>query len=452
MDKTTPRRNTAWTLLLLSGLTLPWTAQASGSPATKIANDANQFASGKPSTLQPIFNALYVEGEHNAVLNFDYLGLAALEQGEYAIAEKSLDAAILRIEAIYANNPNAQKAKSLFSAEKVKDFKGEPYERAMTYYYRGILYLRAGDYQNARASFLAAEWQSTLSDNESYDSSFGLMDFLAGWSSYCDGDDARATELRDRAAKVQPEIFGSLQPSVSYLGLIDLGVGPVKYGVGQYKEKLAFKATQTPPDIHSVAALPATVNSPVLAGDINWQATTRSGRPVDAILNGKAQWKSGTEATSAALTTVGYATTLRGMYSGNQNLEQAGAIGMAAGLVGSLFAHAMTPAADTRAWISLPAGVSVETGELQGLGIPSMSFEFGDSNSPGSSVVNARAGKCAFSWGRTHSSVTAAVSKMQSLAPDESRREAANAQFRSMLESTFAAAETVQTVANQKRE
>lgn len=432
----------------MAAISLTSMAIASSLPAAKIVSDADRFAAEQPSMLRPIFKGLYVEGEHNAVLNLDYLGLAALEQGEYAIAEKALDAAILRIEAIYANNPNAKKAKGLFSAEKVKDFKGEPYERAMTYYYRGILYLRTGDYQNARASFLAAEWQSTLSENESYDSSFGLMDFLAGWSSYCDGDDARATQLQERAAKVQPEIFGSLQPSITYLGLIDVGVGPVKYGVGQYKEKLAFKASETPPEIHGVAALMATVNPPVLAGDINWQATTRSGRPVDAILNGKAQWKSGTEATSAALTTVGYAATLQGMYSGNQNLEQAGTIGMAAGLVGSLFAHAMTPTADTRAWTSLPADVSLETGQLQGAGIPSMSFEFGDSNSPGSSVMNARAGKCAVSWGRTHSSVTAAVSKMQSLAPDESRREAVNAQFRSMLVSTFAAAETPQSAAN----
>jgi hypothetical protein len=318
----------------------------------------------------------------------------------------------------------------------------------MTYYYRGILYLRAGDYQNARASFLAAEWQSTLSENEAYDSSFGLMDFLAGWSSYCDGDEARAAEFKDRAAKVQPTVFASLQPNVTYLGLIDVGTGPVKYGVGQYKEKLAFKASEEVPAIRNVNALLVDVNPPVIAGDINWQATTRSGRPVDAILNGKAQWKSGTAATSAALATVGYAAALQGAYSGNQNLEQAGTIGMAAGLVGSLFAHAMTPSADTRAWASLPAGVAVETGQVQGGGIPSMSFETSDSDSPGSAVLNARTGKCAFSWGRTHSSVAAAAAQMRAPAPDESKREVVNAQFRSMLVSTFAAVPAPQTAAN----
>src|ERR1700683_4680814 len=133
----------------------PTHAMDSGSK--KILADAQQFAADKPPELQPLFNALYVEGEHNAVLNFDYLGLAALEVGDYGVAEKALDAAIERIEAIYADNLSAKKAKSVFSAEKVKDFKGEPYERAMTYFYRGVLYLRVGDYQNARASFLSAE-------------------------------------------------------------------------------------------------------------------------------------------------------------------------------------------------------------------------------------------------------------------------------------------------------
>ena len=63
-----------------------------------IASDAQQFASDKPAPLQPIFQALYIEGEHNAVLNLDYLGLAAMENGEYAIAEPFLAEWIARNE------------------------------------------------------------------------------------------------------------------------------------------------------------------------------------------------------------------------------------------------------------------------------------------------------------------------------------------------------------------
>jgi tetratricopeptide (TPR) repeat protein len=308
-------------------VSVPTLSNAADAQSKQIMTDAQLFAADKQSQLQPIFNALYVEGEHNAVLNFNYLGLAALEVGEYRVAEKAFDAAIDRIEAIYADNPSAKKAKSVFSAEKVKDFKGEPYERAMTYFYRGVLYLRVGDYQNARASFLSAERQSTLSENEAYDSTFGLMDYLAGWSSYCDGDAARAQELRDRAAKAQPEIFASLQPNVSYIGLIDVGTGPVKFGTGQYKEKLSFRPSEEVPAIATVDAHAAAVSDTILAGDLNWQATTRGGRPVDAILNGKAQWKSGTDAASTALTAVSYASTVQGAMNGNQNLQNAGTIG-----------------------------------------------------------------------------------------------------------------------------
>jgi tetratricopeptide (TPR) repeat protein len=409
------------------------------SGAKKILADAQHFAADKPTELQPIFSALYVEGEHNAVLNFNYLGLAALEVGDYAVAERAFDAAIERIEAIYADNPNAKKAKSVFAAEKVKDFKGEPYERAMTYFYRGVLYVRVGDYQNARASFLSAERQSTLSENEAYDSTFGLMDYLAGWSSYCDGDATRAQELKDRAAKAQPEIFGPLQPNVSYIGLIDLGTGPVKFGTGQYKEKLSFKPSEKAPSIASVNARDATVSDPVVAGDLNWQATTRGGRPVDAILNGKAQWKSGTGTASSVLTAAGYASTVEGALSGNQNLQNAGTIGMALGLFSGLVSRAMTPAADTREWSNLPAAIEMGPGQLRGEDVPNLNFVVSDPASSGSTVLNARVGKCGISWGRTDSSLASAAAQMRSPVLLETKREAANAQFRSFLTTTFAA-------------
>jgi tetratricopeptide (TPR) repeat protein len=426
----------------------PSVSDAMDAVTKKITTDAQQFSADKPIPLQPIFNALYVEGEHNAVLNFNYLGLAALEVGEYAVAEKAFDAAIERIEAIYADNPNAKKAKSVFSAEKVKDFKGEPYERAMTYYYRGVLYLRVGDYQNARASFLSAERQSALAENEAYDSTFGLMDYLAGWSSFCDGDVTRAQELKERAAKAQPEIFASLRPDVSYIGLIDVGTGPVKFGTGQYKEKLSFKPSDESPAIVSVSANAATVSDPILAGDLNWQAATRGGRPVDAILNGKAQWKSGTDAASSALTAVGYASTVQGVISANQNLQNAGTIGMALGLFGSLVSKAMTPAADTREWVSLPAAIEMDPGQTRGDEVPTLNFVALTPGSSGSTALNARVGKCAVSWGRTESSLSSAAAQLRAPVPLEAKREVANAQFRSFLTSTFAAPASPATTAS----
>jgi tetratricopeptide (TPR) repeat protein len=431
-------KKTCRSFVAISGLSaVALSSQASSSTAS-ITNDARQFASDKPVPLQPIFQALYIEGEHNSVLNLDYLGLAAMESGDYATAEKAFDAAIERIEAIYADNPNAQKAKSVFAAEKVKDFKGEPYERAMTYYYRGVLYLRSGDYQNARASFLSAERQTTLSEAESYDSTFGLMDYLAGWASSCDGDATRAKDLADRAAKAQPQVFGSLQPSVNYIGLVDVGTGPVKVAVGQYKEKLTFKAGDNSVSADTIQATSATIGDPVVAGDINWQATTRGGRPVDAILNGKAQWKGGTSTAASVLGSVGYATALQGAITGNNNLSAFGGISMLAGFGTHLVAKAMTAEADTRTWSNLPGTIVLTQGQVQEGGTPSESFVVSPAGATLTTVLNAHAGQCSFSWGRTNPSLAVAIAHVSQPVAAEDQREAVNAQFRSLLASTFA--------------
>jgi tetratricopeptide (TPR) repeat protein len=425
----------------LIALSLATSVEAKDSVA-QIQQAAEHFATQQPEGLHTYFKTLYIEGEHDAVLNFDYLGLAALEGGEYAIAERAFDGAITRIEAIYANNPSAKKARSLFAEEKVKDFKGEPYERAMTYFYRGLLYARAGDFQNARASFLSAEQQSMLSEQESYASTFGLMDYLAGWASHCEGDDARASELKARAASLQPDVFGSVPVDASVVTLMDAGTGPAKYGMGKYKERLAFKPSESVSSITGASAAGLALTTPVIGADLNWQATTRGGRPVDAILNGKAQWKSNTESASSALTAVGYGATLQGVSSNNNNLAAAGEIGMAVGLVSGLFASAMTPAADTRAWISLPAQLVISTsaGELT-TGAP-VAFK-ADGTSLRSAFVS-HVGRCSLAWGRTQVSSPAQLG-----APvlSESKHESANAQMRSILESTFPAAQAAEVAA-----
>jgi tetratricopeptide (TPR) repeat protein len=425
----------------LFALSLVTSVEAKDS-AAQIQQAAEHFATQQPEGLHPYFKALYVEGEHNAVLNFDYLGLAALESGEYVIAERAFDAAITRIEAIYADNPSAKKARSVFAEEKVKDFKGEPYERAMTYFYRGLLYARAGDYQNARASFLSAEQQSMLSEQESYASTFGLMDYLAGWVSHCEGDDGRASELKARAASLQPDVFGSVPVDASVVTLMDAGTGPAKYGMGKYKERLAFKPSERVPSITGASAAGLALTVPAIGADLNWQATTRGGRPVDAILNGKAQWKNNTETASSALTAVGYGATLQGVSSNNNNLAAAGEIGMAVGLLGGLFANAMTPAADTRAWVSLPAQlvISTSTGDLT----PATPIAFKTDGTSLTSAFASHVGRCSLAWGRTQVSSPAQLG-----APvlAESKHESANAQMRSILESTFPGAKVAEIAA-----
>src|SRR5215471_14749019 len=80
-------------------------------------DQATNFAADKPTALQPFFRQLYRDGEWNATLNFDMLGLAAMQEGQFAIARKAFDQAILRIDQIYADDPNAKAALSAFNEE-----------------------------------------------------------------------------------------------------------------------------------------------------------------------------------------------------------------------------------------------------------------------------------------------------------------------------------------------
>src|SRR5688572_17753250 len=160
------------------------------------------FAEKMPSTeLRPLFQRLYIEGERNATLNFQRIGMAALAAGDIELAEKAFDAAVTRIDLIYADNPEAQKAKSLWTAEKIKDYKGEPYERAMAHFYRGLVYAARGDFQNARALFKQADYQDTVAEAEQYAGDFGLMPYMAGWASYCDGNSGMARDFLQQAIK-----------------------------------------------------------------------------------------------------------------------------------------------------------------------------------------------------------------------------------------------------------
>ena len=80
-----------------------------------------------------------------------------MRRGDDAVAKEKLDDAIARIGGIIANSADAARARSLFSPESSKVFIGEPYERVMAFYYRGLLYWRDGQPDNARACFRSAQ-------------------------------------------------------------------------------------------------------------------------------------------------------------------------------------------------------------------------------------------------------------------------------------------------------
>lgn len=311
------------------------------------------YADARPEPLRPLYRTLYTGGERNAVLNFQRLGLAAFQGGFYKDAAWAFDQALGRIETIYANNPQAATARSVFHNESNKDYKGEPYERAMAYYYRGLLYLRDGDYQNARISFDNAERMDTLSDAEEFQSDFAAMNYLQGWSRRCEGrNDGKAREYFELAAKAQKGLTAPAEGD-NILFIAELGNGPIKARDGAQAQKLLFQAGEAYPETLATvthgragtqSALPL-----VEASSVTYQATTRGGRAIDGLMNGKANWKEGTDGVGTALMT-------QGMMGG----DGGGYMAMA-GLALSLFSSAMKTNADIRAWDGLPDRIMIGT-------------------------------------------------------------------------------------------
>ncbi len=376
-----------------------------------VLRGANQFAEGRSPQLRPFFHALWAEGERNAVLNFNRLALAAMEIGDPDLAGAALDEAIVRIESIYADDPSAVKAKSLWSGEKVKDFKGEPYERSMTYYYRGLLYAQSGDYENARAAFQAAERHDSLSEKEQFQSDFGLMNYLAAWASRCAGDDNRAQELLVKAKAQNVEHFSEMTLDAPYLVLVESGVAPVKIASGKHKEVLVINAGEGQTEEVEKAvdrASAAHFQAPVLVGSVAFQATTRGGRPVQAILDGKAQFKETANSIGTAAVDVGTTTMVASSYSGDSDAAAAGAVIALFGMVSQLVAEATVPEADVRTWDSLPDRFHIFPSASLPPARPEVlvSYRLDDKEQTASAAFNAQSTKCGLSWVRTRSALS----------------------------------------------
>lgn len=402
---------------------------------SKVIEDARAYSLKHEEWARPFMYALYRDGEWSAVLNFQRLGLAAMERQRFDLARKAFDEAITRVEAIYADDANAAKARSVFNEEKVKDYKGEPYERAMLYFYRGLLYLHEGDYQNARASFLAADRHVSLSSAElaTYASDFGMMKYLAGWASSCDGDTGRAEQLigdaqsADALARALP-----VKPANSII-LVDTGPAPVKWGDGKYSEVLKFKAGGGPDEDFKIKTEGgAEVSALQLAGDVTYQATTRGGREVDGIMQGKARFKDTAGTVGDTALAVGQQTALLGAMSGDRGTANAGMAGLLIGLIAKGVEASTTPAADLRAWDSLPAAVKIYNAPDVAKAPVHLSMAGVSRAAP----LHAAKGQCSFAWARTRSALTVAMGGVVAIAEDkpvEANRGERNKALRAML-------------------
>lgn len=272
--------------------------------------------------------------------------LTALRRGDYAEAKHELDDAIMTIGGIIANDQDARKARSMFGTESKKKFIGEPYERVMAYYYRGLLYWMDGEPDNARACFRSGEFIDSDSESDQFKADYVLLDYLDGLASTklsTDGTDAlKRAEQNSKLGTLPPYNKGA-----NVLFFTESGNAPQKYATGQYREELRFREGNSVAHVVLIHVGGQTVRVRPY-DDLYYQATTRGGRVMDHILANKAVFKKSTD-------TIGDAAIVSGaILAQNRKTQDAGLGILAAGLISKVIAASTTPAADTRAWNNLP--------------------------------------------------------------------------------------------------
>jgi hypothetical protein len=350
---------------VLAGCASTPAPQAQSAPVVGriVANDAGLV----PQPLVKHVVADATEGSRNVVLNTMLAAKVAFEVGAFKQSRALLDEAYQRIETVYADNAAAAKARSTFSPESTKDFKGEPYERAMLGYYLGLNDLISGDLDNARSAFKWGEFQDTMSASEVYQSDMASLMFLEAWVDHCRGKKTTALERFQQAAKVRPGLRIPAETD-NLLIVYEAGVAPTKVRSGKHGEELSYA-----PDSNQ-ALRPAEFEVdgsrliPALAEDVHWQATTLGGRQVDKILAGKASFKENAttvSTTGKVFTAVGLQAMQTSALMGDRSSFNVGQTFAGAGLLmdiaGGIAARAAKPEADIRTWSNLPGRVFFAT-------------------------------------------------------------------------------------------
>lgn len=276
--------------------------------------------------------------------------LYAMRGSDFPLATKLFDDAILNLGAMMQPDAGARKARGYFTEEAKKTFYGEPYERVMAWYYRGILYWMAGQLDNARACFRSAQFQDADAENNEYKADYVILDYLEGLiTDKLGGDGSDAFQRAQKLSKIAR--LPAYNADANVILFIDFGAGPQKYASGEYGEELRFREGSSP-----VKSARLSFDKQTLAisptDDLYYQATTRGGRLMDHVLGNKAVFKKTTD-------TVGNAALITGsVLATRRDTQDAGLAVLGAGILAKIFASATRPEADTRTWQNLPQYLS----------------------------------------------------------------------------------------------
>lgn len=360
---------------------------------------------GRDPDLHPLLDQMLKQGHRNETFNAMRLGLAAMERGDDRTAVEMLELAVGGIERVFADEEEARRITKKEYGEGAKPFKGESYERAMAYYYLGVMRLKAGKYDGAGACFRAGLTQDVWAEDKQFKTDFALMPLLEGWSLQCDGQHAEAAQAYSRASSMRSGRLQRPSATDNTLIIIETGTSPRKLsdGLGHHKLKFFRGRNFTEEAARVTIAGRSLTVTPV--EDIYWQSRTRGAREIDYILADKgAMLKTATDSGSG-LASAGNNVSLVGSAFGGPVAGIGGGIALA-GMLSLASEMNSNPRADTRYWDNLPDKVHVLTTQAR-IG-DNVEVQFLDSDGRG--VMNAsgtvqKAGNFGIVWIRSRPSV-----------------------------------------------
>ena len=352
-----PLRFSAGFWILATGfLLLPGCAS---SPKQRTADQAvSAFFVGDYRGAVERLRPLSQDTNENFVLNNVRLGSAALVDYDLEEAEAAFLRAYEVMNSVGVNDGGRSLGAALVD-EKIKVWKGEPFERAMANFYLGLVYYMQGDYGNARAAFENALFKlrdygedRKDPDRDEYreaESDFVLAHVMLGKTWLHLGRDDQAEIAFDRAVELAPYLEPladvELNKQSNVLLVIEFGRGPMK-------------VTDFDGSIVGFAPNPREVGPPPLPEVIvDGRPLDPAGRnrpPVDLlVLAQQRRWQS-IDTIRTVKSVVGTGLIAGGLYEGTRRGgDGAVALGL---LAGGLIAKA-TSQADTRQWEMLPRTV-----------------------------------------------------------------------------------------------
>jgi tetratricopeptide (TPR) repeat protein len=307
-----------------------------------------------PESIRQPFVAMYAEGRENQALYAMDAGLAAVYNGDFPLAARTLDTAIADVDSLMAGAKAAQRASGKFVGEQEKWFKGESYERSALFFFRGLLYLTTNDFGNAAACFKRAQlYDITGDDSPRFGGDWYSCEWGLAFAAYKQGFPDEAQQAMERAAKFstrQGEVPPP-EPNQNVLVVVLTGGGPIKTRAGKYGERLVYVEGPNPVTEVEIRQGDKVLARSAPAESLYVQATTRGTRQVDYLLAGKANFKEGTQVAATALGV--------GAVIASQQKNSGVATGVLGGLalLSALVSSATTPEADIRMWNNLPHSI-----------------------------------------------------------------------------------------------